>query len=202
MTVHCEYEKDCPVSGIPLALIPIVVGNTHSAAHACKFQGTDDPLDIVGVDRFRGGGICLLKSSVQSLRPLCAGFLLQGSPVLCIGFHLREIYSVKKSLDIKAGASYQKREPALFEDLRDSGLRLLLETDYIPVLCGVGDIDQIMRDSLLFFFRDFCGTYVHAAVDLHRIGGYDTSVETPGQSYRCGCLPCGGRTGDDHKGAG
>ncbi len=50
------------------------------------------------------------------------------------------------------------------------------EAGNVPVLRGVGHIDQVMSDAAPLGQRGLCRTYVHPPINLHRVSSDDLDV--------------------------
>ena len=175
-TVHGEDKKDSVVGRSPHVFAAVMLGNAQAAALLGEFQGPDDPLDIVGMNGLSRLRIHLLQALIEGLGPAVFGFLLHCSAAVRVGIHFREVNPVEEGLDIKARASHKEGQTACPADLLCGLPGSRLEAHDIPGISGISDVDQIVGDPLHLFFCDLGGAYVHAAVDLHGVGGNDAAA--------------------------
>ena len=153
-----------------------------------------------GKSRFRRFGIDLLQAAVQDPGSLLPRFFLQRDPAGGIGVHLGKIDPVQEGLDIEARAPDEEGKASLLIDLPDGFLRLILKSDDVPVFRRFRGINEVVRDPLHLFGRDFGGADVHAAVDLHGVRRDDAPVHPFCQlDGDCG-LSRRRRPGYDHEG--
>ena len=72
-----------------------------------KFNGTDHPFDIVGVNAFTGLRVHRAKPLIKGLRALPFCKLLEGATKRRVFVIFREINVVEKGLNIKTGAAHK-----------------------------------------------------------------------------------------------
>ena len=124
------------------------------------------------------------KQAVQIFGAFFLRQFLQLLPVSGIVFHLRKVYVIKNGLDIKTGAPAQDGQHALFPDLLYGLPGSFLELHNVPFLPGIHAVDQVVGNAPHLFPCHLGGTYIHAFVDLHGIGGDNGAVQPQGQFHR------------------
>ena len=152
-----------------------MLGNLFSG-QPVVFNGTDNPLYIVGVNRLRGFRIDFCQHLVQMLFPFLCRQLFQFLPDTAVVFIFRKVNVVGQCLNVKSGASGHDRHMAAAVNACHGFLRHRLETGYIKLLPGLQHVNEMMGHSLHLLRHDLGRPDVHMAVHLHGIGTDDLAV--------------------------
>jgi hypothetical protein len=99
----------------------------------------------------------------------------------------------RQRAEVKAGSAGENRQTPAAVDVADrrGGVARVLRGGV--VVCGIGDVDQVMRDAAPVGGRNLVGADVEAAVDRRGIAVDDLAVEPFGDRQRERALPRRGR---------
>ena len=160
-------------------------------------QGTDDPLLIVGVET--GGGIRVRPGQLvqQGLAPLPPDPLLQLGTEGAVRVKVGEGPPGKQGVDIQSGPSGHDGQTAPGENVVHTAGGHVHIPGHREVFFRLGHIQHMVGHTLHLLMGGLGGADVHAAVDLHGVGGHHLAAPGLGQRHRQLCLAGGGGAADD-----
>ena len=184
----------------PGLLFAVMAGDPASV-QLIIFKRPYHTLQIMPVDHGCGLRIKRGKHGKQLFR---SAFLFRKLPELVsvnvIGrFFFGKIDLVKQGLDIKSRASADDGNMAVCIDLPAGCICILLKHGRIELFVDIQNVDQVMRHALHLSGRDLGCPDVHAAVDLHAVGGNHLSPDFFCKSDRKAALSDGGRPGNEYQ---
>lgn len=159
-----------------------------------EFEGANGFITVVGMDAFRGGGIQTGEQPADGSR--AAGFaVVKGSPegIVAVGGR-RE--SAQESAEIEAGTATEDGEPGAGVDTREDGADFGGEIAGGEEIGGRTEVEQVVRNTLLFGYGELCGADIKAGIDLHGVKIDDFSVKPSGEGERESGFAGASGTGD------
>ena len=173
--------------------------------HLPRLRNAGQPVDldraghaahIVFVQPRGAFGIDFGKHRVQSRpAPRLTCNIHQFAPERFIAF-FRKIHRANHGVDVQSRAAAQHGLRAARIDFIDLFSRQFAVLRRGKLLRRIRKAQQMMRDPAHFIPRRARGQNIHAAINLHRIGGDHLSADSPAQFHRARRLAGGGRTCD------
>ncbi len=144
------------------------------------FEGADDAFFIIGMDALSGLGVNGGQPPVEGGPAGGGDFRTKAIADVGIGSGAFE-ESVEEGLDVHGRAADGDDGPAGGGDGVDGPAGQVEKAVHTEGFGGLGDVDEVNGDLLLFFGGRFCGADVHSPIDFHGIDADDLSAEGAGQ---------------------
>ena len=146
-------------------------------------QGPDDPLLVLQVELFGGGGVDLPQFFQQRGGALGGHPLLQGCSDLPALTALGEVGAPDQGVQPQSGAPHQHGELPPAEDILHAWVGLTDVPGHGPALTGVRHGDHVVGDALRLLRRGGGGADGHAPVDLHGVRRDHLAAESSGDGH-------------------
>ena len=177
------------------AALPVVLGQGLSGGQK-HLQGPDDPLFVVGVDAPGGVGVHLGQLGVQGGQALLSGAGLELGPKAAVRLEGGELPARHEMVDVKPRPPGDDGQLSPGQDAVHNGHGVRHVPGHGVVLLRLRHVDHVVGDAPLLRPGGLGGADVHAAVDLHGVGGHHLPAEAEGQLRGQGGLARGGGAAD------
>ena len=146
------------------------------AGQLINFEGADDPLAVVGMNRRAHAGIDLLQAAIQFAEAVRGDLRFEffaHRSVLSRSFEK----SLGQRLQVKPCAAAHDHVLAALMNLRHRRARSAAEQRRVEFFVGIDQVDQMMDDTRSLGGRRLPGADIHVAIHLLGVGIDDLAID-------------------------
>ena len=176
--------------------LPVVLGDGLAGGQP-DLQGPEGALFVVGVDLGGGLRIRLLQMDAQGGQAFRPDPGLELFPQAVVRLEGGELTACHQIIDVESGSPRHNGQSAPGQDIVHDGDGALDVPGHGIIFFRIGHVQHMMGNALHLFLGGLGGADVHAAVNLHGVGGHHLSPEAPGQSHGQGGFARGGGAADN-----